>query len=71
MDRRRVTSQIADNVRSAMDAAGVSVHTLAEAADITSNDLIDRLDGRVEIEADLLVGVGGFLRVPMTQLLEA
>jgi hypothetical protein len=71
MDRRRVTSRIAGNVRSAIDAAGVSVHTVAEAADITSTDLIDRLDGRVEFEVDVLRGVGGFLRVPVTQLLEA
>lgn len=71
MDRRRLTDRIADNVRSAIDAAGASVPTVAQAADITTVDLIDRLNGRVEFEVDVLAGVGGFLRVPVTQLLEA
>lgn len=53
-----------------MSEAGVDVHSVAQAADITTPDLEDRLAGRVEFEIGELVHVGGFLRIPVTRFIE-
>jgi hypothetical protein len=58
-------------VVSAIEAANASLQTLADAADITTAELEDRLAGRVEFETSVLVDVGGVLRVPATRFLEA
>lgn len=69
MDRNPITAGIARRVSRAIAVNGADVHTVAQAADITSQGLLDRLAGRVEFEISELVTVGGFLRVPATELL--
>lgn len=69
MDRNSTTNLIARRVSEALLASGADLPTLAEAADITTEDLNDRLNGRVEFQVDELVRVGGFLRSPITELL--
>ncbi len=71
MARNRVTASIARRVSSAIEARGLSVHSVAHAADITTPDLLDRLSGRSEFPVDELVRVGGVLRVPVARFLEA
>lgn len=70
MDKNRVTKQIARRVSSAIADRGFDVQSVAQAADITTPDLTDRLQGRVEFEVDVLVRVGGFLRFPVTRFME-
>lgn len=70
MDRNRVTKQIARRVSSAIRRAGADVHSVAQAADISTPELNDRLNGRVEFQVQELLGVGGFLRIPVTRFLE-
>lgn len=69
MDRNRVTQTIARRVRRAVHMSGADIATVAQAADIATPDLIDRLEARVEFEIPVLVDIGGFLRVPTTELL--
>jgi len=70
MYRNRVTIAIARRVSLAIREAGSDVSNVAQAADITISGLNDRLSGRAEFQPDELVRVGGFLRIPVTQLLE-
>lgn len=70
MDRNRITRVIARNVAAAIAAAGLPVPVVAQAADITTLQLTDRLTGRVEFQYDELVRVGGFLRLPDHRFLE-
>jgi hypothetical protein len=71
MDRNPITASIARRVSRAIDELGLSVQSVAHAADITTPDLLDRLQGRVEFPVDELVRVGGVLRVPVAQFVEA
>lgn len=70
MDRNLITSDIARRVTFAMREAGSDAVSVAQAADITITELEDRLMGRVDFEPDVLVRVGGFLRVPVTRFVE-
>lgn len=70
MDRNRITLAIARRVNLAIREAGSDVHSVAQAADITDNELEARLDGRVVFQPDELVRVGGFLRISVTRFIE-
>ena len=67
MDRNLINSDIARRVTSAISEAGSDAASVAQAADITTSQLEDRLMGRVEFQMDELVRVGGFLHVPATR----
>lgn len=71
MDMQTDTTRIARRVRSAIAERGADVSFVADAADITTRQLEDRLSGRVEFQLDELVGVGGFLRIPTRHFMEA
>lgn len=66
----RRAAVIAENVRDAANASAVSIPTLAQAADIPSDVLEARLDGRDELTIADLVSVGGFLRLQPTLFLK-
>lgn len=70
MNRNLITFDIARRVNLAISEAGSDVHSVAQAADITTHELEDRLSGRVEFQPDELVRVGGFLRIPATRFME-
>ena len=70
MDRNRINLAVARRVTLAMREAGSDVHSVAQAADITTAQLEDRLNGRVDFQLDELVRVGGFLRTPATRFME-
>ena len=70
MDRNRINSDIARRVNLAISEAGSDVHSVAQAADITTPELQDRLSGRSEFQPDELVRVGGFLRIPTSRLIK-
>lgn len=70
MNRNLAKATIARRVNSAIRDAGVDATTVAQAADITTHDLNDRLTGRVDFQIDELVRVGGFLRIPATRFME-
>lgn len=70
MDRLHAGIGIARRVNLAISEAGSDVHSVAQAADITTSELEDRLNGRVDFQLDELVRVGGFLRVPVTRFME-
>lgn len=67
MDRNLINSDIARRVILAMREAGSDVHSVAQAADITTPELQDRLAGRSDFQPDELVRVGGFLRTPVSR----
>lgn len=71
MDRNRATAAIARRVSQSISASGADLSTIAQAADMTTDELTERLQGRVEFELPALVAVGGFLRVPAQRYLEA
>ena len=54
----------------AISEAGSDAVSVAQAADIATSGLNDRLNGRVEFQPDELVRVGGFLRIPVSQLIK-
>lgn len=70
MDAKRRAAQVVANVRDAVNASGVPIPKLAQAADIPSDVLDARLGGRDELTISDLVNVGGFLRVKPTSFLE-
>lgn len=70
MDRLNTGIGIGRRVNLAISEAGSDVHSVAQAADITTPELEDRLSGRVDFELDVLVRVGGFLRTPVTRFME-
>ncbi|MGO3884709.1 MAG: hypothetical protein ACTJHU_00295 [Mycetocola sp.] len=53
-----------------MREAGIDVPIVAEAADMTTSELEDRLFGRTPFDLSELVKVGGFLRIPAYKFLE-
>lgn len=67
MDRFLINSDIARRVNLAISEAGSDVPSVAQAADITTSEFNDRLSGRVDFELEVLVHVGGFLRIPVTR----
>lgn len=71
MDRNTTTTTLARRVTLAIREAGADVRIVAQAADITTSELEDRLSGRVEFQIQELVDVGGFLRIPLNRLMEA
>ncbi|MGO3650463.1 hypothetical protein [Agrococcus casei] len=70
MTKNLAQSTIARRVNLAMSEAGVDAHSVAQAADITSSDLNERLSGRSAFQVDELVRVGGFLRIPTTHFIK-
>ena len=70
MDRNRITLAIARRVNLAIREAGYDAHSVAQAADITTSELEDRLSGRVDFQLGELVRVGGFLRTPAHRFME-
>lgn len=63
MDRKTPEIKIARRVTLAIREAGVDAASVARAADITSSDLSDRLNGHSAFRVHELVRVGGFLHV--------
>lgn len=63
MDRLNAKIGIARRAYLAISEAGSNVHNVAQAADITDLELVDRLNGRVDFTLEELVDVGGFLHV--------
>lgn len=70
MDRNRTTLAIARRVILAIREAGHNDHSVAQAADITTIELSERLSGRTEFQPDELVRVGGFLRIPVSRFIK-
>lgn len=70
MDRNLAKIAIARRVTLAIREAGSDVHSVAQAADITTVEMEDRLNGRADFHPDELVRVGGFLRIPVTRFVE-
>lgn len=70
MTKNLAKATVARRVNLAIREAGVDASSVARAADITTADLEDRLNARVDFQIDELVRVGGFLRLPATQFLE-
>ena len=70
MTKNLAQATIARRVTLAIREAGVDAASVARAADITSSDLSDRLNGRSTFQADELVRVGGFLRIPTTHFIK-
>lgn len=70
MDRNRTTLAIARRVNLAIREAGHNDHSVAQAADITTLELSERLAGRAEFQPDELVRVGGFLRIPVSRFIK-
>lgn len=70
MDRNQITIAVARRVNLAICEAGSDAPSVAQAADMTTVELVDRLHGRAEFQLDELVRVGGFLRVPVTRFVE-
>ncbi len=70
MDRKSAEIGIARRVNLALSEAGSDVHSVAQAADITTSQMEDRLNGRVPFQLDELVRVGGFLHVPAYRFME-
>lgn len=70
MDRQATGIGIARRVDLAISEAGFDLNTVAQAADITTPELEDRLSGRVDFQLDELVRVGGLLRTPATRFME-
>lgn len=66
MSRATVT---AGNVSKAIAACGASTLSVAQAADIDPNTMRSRLSNETEFTAAELVLVGGFLRIPLDQIL--
>lgn len=64
MDSFPAGTGIGRRVALAIREAGSDVSSVAQAVDIATSDLEDRLSGRVDFEISELVRVGGFLRVP-------
>lgn len=70
MTNNLAKSTIARRVNLAISEAGSDVQIVAQAADITTPDLEDRLNGRADFQIDELVRVGGFLHVPVSHFIE-
>jgi hypothetical protein len=62
-------TQIAASVAATIREANVSLETVAQATDLSEHDLEQRLTGAIPFEVSTLVKVGGFLRMPTTDLL--
>ena len=70
MDRLHTEIAIARRVDLAIRESGFDVPSVANAADITTTDMEDRLAGRAPFMLGELESVGGFLRLPVSQFLE-
>lgn len=70
MERRTPAATVAFNVTAAINAAGTNAASVAQAADIPSATLKDRLAGRSEFTFGELSDVGGFLRLPTEAFFE-
>lgn len=70
MDMQDTKIAIARRVDLAVRETGSDVHSVAQAADITDRELVDRLEGRVDFQLSELFDVGGFLRIPVTRFME-
>lgn len=70
MERRAIRDIIASNVTAAIEAAGTDVRSVAEATDMPLADLESALRSETPIGAAALGRVGGFLRVPVEDLME-
>lgn len=70
MTENLAKATVARRVLAAVRAAGLDARSVAQAADMTTSEMEDRLYGRVDFQLDEVVRVGGFLRVPLTELLE-
>ena len=67
MDRKSITETIARRVSGAV--AGFDVRIIAQAADITVPELNSRLAGDSEFTVEELRGVGGLVRIPVSDLI--
>lgn len=70
MDRLNTGIGIARRVSLAISEAGFDVLSVSRAADMTTDQMNDRLSGRVEFDLVELVRVGGFLHVPVSQFMK-
>lgn len=62
---------MAQNVASAIQAAGVPVDVVAQAADLSVPEMNARLSGAADFTSTDLVKVGGFLRIRESVFMEA
>ena len=70
MNQRRAAETVAANVAAAIDSANQTIATVAQAADMTTTELSDCLEGRADITLGTLVRVGGFLHIPADELMQ-
>lgn len=70
MTKNLAQATVARRVNLAIREAGKDAHSVAQAADITTHELNERLHGRVAFGLEELVRVGGFLRIPATQIIK-
>ena len=70
MTNNLAKATVARRVSLAIREAGYDAPSVAQAADITTSELEDRLTGRVDFQLDELVHVGGFLRIPFARFFE-
>jgi hypothetical protein len=70
MDKNSATLAVARRVSLAISEAGSDVLNVSQAADMTTEQMADRLSGRVEFQLSELVRVGGFLRIPVTRFVK-
>ncbi|WP_300345201.1 hypothetical protein [Nesterenkonia sp.] len=70
MTKNLAQATIARRVCLAIREAGSDAHSVAEAADITDLEMVDRLNGRADFTLEELVRVGGFLRIPAPDLIK-
>lgn len=70
MTKNLAQATVARRVNLAISEAALDALSVAQAADITTFELEDRLHGRAPFQLDELVRVGGFLRIPVSRFLE-
>jgi hypothetical protein len=70
MSRRNFTTDISESVSRAMNAAGATPASVAEATDIPITVLEERLNGVTPFQITELADVGGFLRIRLSALFE-
>lgn len=70
MNRRSFASDVAENVSRAINAAGATPASVAEATDIPVSVLEERLKGVTPFQVTELADVGGFLHTRLSALFE-
>ena len=69
MERAALPQRVSQNVSGAITASGLSIPSVAQAADLTVSELTARLTGAADFNITELVQVGGFLRIRPSEFL--